>query len=154
MLRYAKQLIRLQDRDGLQIYYNLIQSQGLVPDSSAPGNPLYAVRDLSLLDLALEIYQFAYEGNYINDPFSDLKAIATQMLNSLAFSGNNFQSFKLSFEAFINDKTAEEAPDPDKRHELLYQAKYWLEGVEHQYYLRDEEPIELLEALTIADKLQ
>lgn len=154
MLRYAKQLIWLQDRDGLQIYYNLIQSQGLVPDSSAPGNPLYAVRDLSLLDLALEIYQFAYEGNYINDPFSDLKAIATQMLNSLAFSGNNFQSFKLSFEAFINDKTAEEAPDPDKRHELLYQAKYWLEGVEHQYYLRDEKPIELLEALTIADKLQ
>lgn len=152
-LRYAKQLISLQDRNGLQIYFDFIRSQGRIPDSSAPGNPLYAVHDVSLIDLALEIYQFAYEGTYIYDPMSDLKSIATQMLNSIAFSGNNFESFRSTFETFISAKTAETAPKPDKRQELLYQAKYWFEGAEHQYYLRDEKPIGLIEAIGMADKL-
>ncbi|RCH56842.1 hypothetical protein DJ568_03020 [Mucilaginibacter hurinus] len=153
-LRYAKQLIWLQDRDGLQIYYDHIRSEGRIPDSSAPGNPLYVVHQLSLMDLALEIYQFAYEGSYIYDIMSDLKSIATHMLSSLAFSGNNFQSFKSAFETFLDDKAAEVAPEPEKRQELLYQAKYWFEGAEHQYYLRDEKPIGSDEAIAMAKKLK
>lgn len=153
-LRYARQLIRLQNRKGLEAYFDIIRAQKKVPDSSAPGNPLYNVHDLSLLDLALEIYQFAYEGDYLYDPMSDFKSITTQMLNVISFTGDNFPTFQIAFRAFLKEKEDEQPKPDEKRQQLLYQAKYWFEGVEHQYYLKDEKPFDLNEAINIAKQLK
>jgi hypothetical protein len=152
-LRIAKHLIKLQERSGLETYLEFIRNEKKVPDHSAPGNPLYSVRDINLLDKALEIYQFAYEGEYLFDTISDLRSIATQMLNGIALTGNNFPAFQIAFKLFMDEKRKEQ-PQPDKNRSLLLdQAKYWFEGVEHQYYLQDETPISLTEAIALTKRL-
>jgi len=151
-LEIARLLIRLQGRSGLQTYFDHIKKSQEVPDISAPGNPLYAVRDPQLTDLVLEIYTYAYEGpvKYVRN--SDLSSIATQMLQGLAFAPGNFSNFQQRFSTFLDQKRMQQQPG-EADCPLVAQGTYWLEGLEHRFFLNDEIPVTQEQAVTFLRSL-
>jgi hypothetical protein len=153
-LTTAKFLIRLQKRAGLAEYYEYMKREKKVPDISAPGNPLYEIRDLSLLDLVFQLLILAYDPSLKYDVITNPRSIVTVMLRNMAFTDTAFLIFKKQIDQFITDQKNEQfAVFTKERQTMLDELEYFYEGLLHSYSLIDEAPINLSDAIGFTDIL-
>jgi hypothetical protein len=151
-LEIAKMMIGLQLREGIAYYFDFIKKYGVSPDYSGAHNPLYRITTLANLDIAFQIFEYAFDSGIEFDSISDLKSISALVLQVIALSGSNYPDFELSLLTFVENRKAGMTAEGIKNDELIQQLLYLNDGWKYQYCINLIPKVSQSEALEIWKK--
>jgi hypothetical protein len=153
-LEIAKMMIGLQLREGIAYYFDFIKKYGVSPDYSAAHNPLYRITSLANLDIALQIFEYAFDSGIEFDSISDLKSISALMLQGIALSDGNYPKFEMRLLSFVQNRKAARTAEQSKNDDLIHQLMYLNDGWKYQYCINLIPKVNEIEALDIWKKFE
>lgn len=147
-LRLASYLMELQEIKGVKFYLKYINKKKVVPDDSAPTNPLYGLTTVKALSYIFKLYEMSYNKSIKQGKFNNLKDIAVGALQAICLFNDNFPACKNKFRNYkLKFKLKAILKIDNKPEEIILNLNHYYENIEHQYYVNKSVKIGLNEAL-------
>jgi len=148
-LRIAEFLIQLQDVKGILYYIQYVKATKSVPGDSSPGNPLYQLKDIGMLNHIFRLYEISFDEDIVQDSYNRLSDIAIGALQGICMSNNNFRKANWLFYKYRVIFWMRNLFKPHSYPKsIVLNLTQCFESMEHQYFVNMSIGVSLQEALS------
>jgi hypothetical protein len=110
----------------------------------------YKIDSITFLPQVLAIFRLHFSKNIIHDQFKPLDSFAIHYINRIVLNKNNFHLARIVIFAIIAKwKILKKLRNRDEFDKAIKSLKFYLEGIEKQFYINKGEEIILKDAGTI-----